>query len=32
VANCTNKIYVMRDGVIVDVREPDKSQSLLMKA
>jgi putative ABC transport system ATP-binding protein len=31
VANCTNKIYVMRDGVIVDVREPNKSQSLLMK-
>jgi putative ABC transport system ATP-binding protein len=32
VANCANKIYVMRDGVIVDVREPDKSQSLLVKA
>lgn len=32
VANCTNKIYVIRDGVIVDVREPDKSQSLLVKA
>jgi len=32
VANCTNRIYVIRDGVIVDVREPDKSQSLLVKA
>jgi len=32
VANCTNKIYVIRDGIIVDVREPDKSQSLLVKA
>jgi len=32
VANCTNKIYVIRDGVIVDVREPDKSQSLIVKA
>jgi putative ABC transport system ATP-binding protein len=32
VANCANKLYVMRDGAIVGVREPDRSQSLLVRA
>jgi len=30
VANCTNKIYVIRDGMIVDVKEPDKSRNILL--
>lgn len=30
VANCTNKIFVIRDGVIVDVKEPDKSRSIIL--
>jgi len=29
VANCTQKIYVIRDGMIVDVREPDRSRCVL---
>jgi len=29
VANCTNKIYIIRDGAIVDVKEPDKSRCLV---
>lgn len=32
VANCTNKIYVIRDGMIVDVKEPDKNRSILLTA
>ncbi|MEM0320188.1 MAG: hypothetical protein QXS67_02090, partial [Candidatus Nezhaarchaeales archaeon] len=30
VANCTNKIYVIRDGMIVDVKEPDRSRNILL--
>jgi putative ABC transport system ATP-binding protein len=29
VANCTQKIYIIRDGMIVGVREPDKSRCVL---
>jgi len=29
VANCTNKIYVIRDGMIVDVKEPDKNKCIV---
>jgi putative ABC transport system ATP-binding protein len=29
VANCTQKIYIIRDGMIVGVREPDKSKCIL---
>ncbi|MCS7139464.1 MAG: ABC transporter ATP-binding protein [Candidatus Nezhaarchaeota archaeon] len=29
VANCTNRIYVIRDGVIVDVKEPDRGKSIV---
>lgn len=29
VANCTQKIYLLRDGRIVGVREPDKSRCIL---
>lgn len=29
VANCTQKIYIIRDGMIVGVREPDKSKCVL---
>lgn len=32
VANCTNKIYIIRNGVIVDVKEPDRSHSILVSA
>ena len=31
VANCSNKIYLIRDGVIKDVRSPSKSECLLNK-
>jgi len=29
VANCTQKIYMIRDGMIIGVREPDKSKCIL---
>jgi len=29
VANCTQKIYMIRDGMIIGVREPDKSRCIL---
>lgn len=29
VANCTNRIYVIRDGMIVDVKEPDKNKCIV---
>jgi putative ABC transport system ATP-binding protein len=29
VANCTNKIYQLRDGAIAGVKEPDRSQCIL---
>ncbi len=29
IANCTNKIYIIRDGMIVDVREPDRSKCII---
>ncbi|MHC1628444.1 MAG: ABC transporter ATP-binding protein, partial [Candidatus Nezhaarchaeales archaeon] len=29
VANCTNRIYVIRDGMIVDVKEPDKNKCII---
>jgi len=32
VANCTNKIYVIRDGKIVSVEEPDKDRCLALRA
>jgi len=31
VANCSNKIYLIRDGVIKDMRSPSKSECLLSK-
>ena len=31
VANCTNKIYVIRDGIIKDLRTPSKNECLLHK-
>jgi len=31
VANCSNKIYLIRDGVIKDLRSPSKSECLLNK-
>ncbi|MEM4576058.1 MAG: ABC transporter ATP-binding protein [Candidatus Nezhaarchaeales archaeon] len=30
VANCTNRIYVIRNGVIVDIKEPDRSHNILV--
>jgi putative ABC transport system ATP-binding protein len=29
VANCTNKIYILRDGVIAEAREPDRNKCIL---
>lgn len=29
VANCTNKIYIIRDGIFVDVRDPQREKCLL---
>lgn len=30
VANCTNRIYMIRDGMIVEVKDPDKSRSIVL--